>query len=136
MLQVLTISLPQHRQQEPIPDFENLDFMIACGLRKSSTGNFKERVTTAEGEAQSEKRSLAGRLFAWIIYDFNISGSNGAILALTEKSKAEVKNDKFQAFDTKRDEVLSGVTDRPTDSILESPYNMHVEMSDELKYLL
>ena len=120
----------------PFLDFENLDFKTARGLRKSLTGLFKERVTTAEGEAQSEKRSFAGRLFAWIIYDFKIGGSNGAILALREKSKVDVKNDNVQAFDTKWDEISSGVTDRLTDSFLESPYNMQVEMSDELKYLL
>ena len=32
-----------------IPDFENLDFKIASGLRKILTGNFKKQVTTAEG---------------------------------------------------------------------------------------
>ena len=32
-----------------IPDFENLDFKIAGGLRKIQTGNFKKQVTTAEG---------------------------------------------------------------------------------------
>ena len=33
-------------------------------------------------------------------------------------------------------EVLSAITDRPTDSMLESLYKMQVERSEELKYLL
>ena len=45
---------------DPILDFENLDFKIASGLRKSLTGNVKKQVTTAEGKAQSEKGSLTG----------------------------------------------------------------------------
>ena len=53
----------------PIPDFENLDFKIASGLRKILTGNFKKQVTTAEGKAQSEKRSLTGKQIAWLIFD-------------------------------------------------------------------
>ena len=53
----------------PIPDFENLDFKIASGLRKILTGNFKKQVTTAEGKAQSEKRSLTGKQIPWLIYD-------------------------------------------------------------------
>ena len=55
----------------PILDTENLDFKIASGLRKIRTGNFKKQVTTAEGTAQSETRSLAGRQVAWMIYDFS-----------------------------------------------------------------
>ena len=46
--------------------------------------------------------------------------------------KVQLKNDIFQAFDTKRDDVISAVTDRPTDSILESLYKMQVEKSEEL----
>ena len=47
---------------KPIPYFENLDFKIASELRKILTGNFKKQVTTADRKAQSEKRSLAGKL--------------------------------------------------------------------------
>ena len=46
------------------------------------------------------------------------------------------KNDNVQPFDTKWDEILSAVTDRPTDSMLESLYKMQIEKSEELKYLL
>ena len=34
----------------PMPDFENLHFKIAGGLRKSPAGNLKKQVTTAEGK--------------------------------------------------------------------------------------
>ena len=49
---------------DPILDFENLDFKIASGLKKIPPGNFKKQVTTAEGKAQSEKRSLTGKQIA------------------------------------------------------------------------
>ena len=50
-----------------------------------------------------------------------------------KKSKAHVKNDNGEAFDTNCDEVLSTVTDRPTDNILESLYKMQVEWKSLLQ---
>ena len=112
-------------------DFENLDFKIARGC------NFKTQVTTVEGKAQSETRPLSGRQIAWMIYDFfKISGDNEAILDLTDLSKVQLKNDSVQAFDAKSDEVLSAVTDRLTDNILESLYKRQLKQSEESKYVL
>ena len=48
-----------------LPDSENLDLKIASGLRKILAGNFEKQVTSANGKAQSEKRSLTGRQTAW-----------------------------------------------------------------------
>ena len=79
---------------------------FASGLRKIQTRNFEKQVTTAEGKAQSVKRSLASRQVAWVIYDFfNISGDNEAILDFRDFSKAQLKSDNVQTFDTKWDEV-------------------------------
>ena len=59
------------------PDFENLDFKIATGLRKILTGDFEKQVTEAEGKAQSETRSVTGREIAAMIHVFfKISGGN------------------------------------------------------------
>ena len=117
----------------PIPDFENLDFKIASGLRKNQTGNFP----TAEVKAQSEQRSLTGGQIAVNIYEFfKTSGDNEAILDFRDLSNVQLKNDNVQASDTKWDKVLSAVTDRPTDSMMESLFKMQVEKSEELKYLL
>ena len=75
---------------DPIPDFENLDFKIASGLRKILAGDFKKQVTTAEGKALSEKRSLTGRQIAWKIHDFfKISGDHEAILDFRDLSKVQ-----------------------------------------------
>ena len=121
---------------DPILDFENVDVIIASGLRKIQTGNFKKQVTTAEGKAQSAKRSLASRQVAWVIYDFfNISGDNEAILDFRDLSKAQLKSDNVQTFDTKWDEEWSAVTDRLT-ALWRSLYKMQVEKSEELKYVL
>ena len=51
-------------------------------------------------------------------------------------SKNKLENDNVQDFDTKWDEVWSAVTDRHTYSILESLYQIRVDESEELKYLL
>ena len=51
-------------------------------------------------------------------------------------SEIQVKSDNVQAFDTKWDEVLSAVTDRFTDNLLESLYKMQVEKLEGLIYLL
>ena len=72
-----------------MPDFEHL-LKIASGLSKISTGNFKKQVTTAEGKAKSERRSLTGRQSSWMIYDFlKIGGDNGAILDFRDLSQVQ-----------------------------------------------
>ena len=57
-------------------------------------------------------------------------------LDFRELPKVPLENHNDQAFDTKWDEVLSAVTDRLTDNILDSLFVMQVEQSEELKYLL
>ena len=70
-----------------------------------------------------------------MIHDFfKISGVNQAILDFRDLSKVQLLYDNVQASDTKWDEVLSAVTARLTDSILESLYKMQVEKSEDLKY--
>ena len=81
---------------------------------KILTGNFKKQVTTGEGKAHSEKRSLTGRQIA------PISDFRGL-------SKVHRKNDNVQAFNTKWNEVLSALTDRLTDNMLERLSKMQVE---------
>ena len=54
----------------PLLDCENLDFKIASDLRRVHVGNFRKQVTTAEGKAQMERRSLTGRQTSWMAQDF------------------------------------------------------------------
>ena len=67
---------------------------------------------------------------------FKIKGDNDAILDFRDLSKDQVRNDNVQSFDTNLDEVLSAVTDRPTDNILESLFKIQVEKSEDWTYLL
>ena len=121
----------------PTPDFENLDFKIATGLRKIFAGDLEKQVAAAAGKAQSEKRTVSGREIASMIHVFfRRSGGNEAISDLKHLPKVKLENDHVQDFDTKWDEVWSAVTDRPTDSILESRYQIRVDESEGLKYLL
>ena len=56
MRKVLTISFTSASIiGRPIPDFENLEFKIASGLRKILTGNFKKQVTTAEAKLNQRR---------------------------------------------------------------------------------
>ena len=73
-----------------------------------------------------------------MIYEFKISGDNEAILdfRVRDVSNGQLRNDNVQAFDTERDEVLSAVTDRSTENILESLFKMQVEKLKELKSVL
>ena len=98
-----------------MPDFENHDFKIASGLRKILTGNFHKRVTTAEGKAQPEKITYrqTDRLDGLRLLQY--LWRNQAILDFRD---------------------LTAVTDRPTDSMLETLYKMQVAKSEELNYLL
>ena len=62
---------------------------------------------------------------------FKIRRDDEAILDLRDLSKVQMNTDNVPVFGTKWDEVLSAVTDRPTDSILESLYRMQIEKSEE-----
>ena len=108
-----------------VEDSKCIDDLITFSIynRKTNTGfradsGHSEQGTSrnsAEGKAKPEKRSLTGRLIAWMIYDFfNISGGTEAVLDFRDR------NDNVQAFDIKWDEVLPAVTDRPSDHTLES----------------
>ena len=69
-----------------------------------------------------------------MIYNpFKLCDDNEAILDFRDISNVQLKNDNVQTFDTKWDEVLPAVTDRPTDSISESLYKMQYQKSDEFK---
>ena len=52
------------------------------------------------------------------------------------QKKVQLKKDSVQAFDTKWDEISSTITDRPTDSMLESLYTMQIAMSEEIDNVL
>ena len=94
----------------PIPDFENLGFKIASGLWKIQTRTRKQRSTREEITHRQTK-----------CYDFfKIRGDNEAILDLGDLSNIQSENDNVQGFDAKWDEILSAVTDRPADNILET----------------
>ena len=113
-----------------ISDFENLDFNVASRFKSILTGNFKKQVTTAEGKAKSEKRSLTRRQVAWMICDFHTIGDDNEPFGnFRDLSNVQLKNDNVQASDTKWDEILSAVTGRPTDSILESLHKSLIEKS-------
>ena len=73
-----------------------------------------------------------------MIYDFfKIRGDNEAILDIRDlPEKVQLKNDSVQAFDTKWDEISSTITDRPTDSMLESLYTMQIAMSEDVDNVL
>ena len=60
-----------------------------------------------------------------MIYDaFKLGGDNQATLDFRDLSHVQSKNDNVHIFDTKWNEILSSVTDRLTESILESLYKM------------
>ena len=54
---------------------------------------------------------------------------------LRDVSKVQMNTDNVPVFGRKWDQVLSAVTDRPTDSILESLYRMQIDKSEELTYV-
>ena len=93
----------------PIPDFENLDFMIASGLRKILTGTVKKQVTTAEGKVQSREEITYGQTDCFD--DLRLLQQLVATMKLSWTSEIyrmfNFRKDNIQAFDTKWTEVLT-----------------------------
>ena len=80
--------------------------------------------------------SRADRLHGWSTTSSKLVATMKTSWPSELYQKVHLKNDHVLAFYTKWDEVLSAVTDRPTDNMLESLYKMQVEKSEELKYLV
>ena len=123
---------------DPIPDFENLDLKIASGLGKILTGNFKKQVHHSRRQS-SFKEEITHRQTDCLddLRILNkISGDNEAILDVRDSRKVQLRNDNVQAFDTKWDAVLSAVSGRLFESILDSLYLMQLEKVGRLEILV
>ena len=100
----------------------------------------KSRQRTSKNKSPQPKDKINPRSdhsradIAWMIYKFfKVRGDNEAILDFGDLSNVQLKNEKVQAFDAQWDEVLSPVTERLTDNMLESLYRMQIETSEEFK---
>ena len=120
------------------PNFEMLDVRVASALSKLiQNSSFKEKVSLEEQEAQKEDRLLRGRHIAFMIYDyFRVTGAHDTALEYDDLFSVTRRNDDFQEFDTRWDEILLSMTKIPTDDILESSYKMRIRESDQLKTVL
>ena len=94
-------------------------------------------MSAGNSEAQQKGGYLTGRqIAAWIYKNFRISGESEAVWDLGEVLKGELKNDNVLAFDTKWDEVISSMHEKPFDTILEHVYRMQLEKSNQLKFVI
>ena len=134
MKELTTALLQASSLADPILDFENLDFKIASGVNKILTRNVKKQVTTAKGKS-SIREEIAYRQTD-CLNDLRVLQKQVrqfSRLGLQRRNECSTKkSDNFQACNTKWDDVLSAVTDSPTDNILESLCKVQVEKSKEL----
>ena len=125
------------RTGRPTPDFENLDFKMASRRREIAKGNLRNMSPKQKAKLTPKRDHLrADRLLGWSTTSSKLVATMKTSWPSEIYQKVYLKNDHVQAFYTKWDEVLSAVTDRPTDNMLESLYKMQVEKSEELKYLV
>ena len=71
---------------------------MASGLKKITNGDFTRGVFSEEDGAQTQKRLLAGRDRAWMIYFFMISDTNESVLDQNEILKVELKEENVEFF--------------------------------------
>ena len=120
------------------PDFEMLDEKIASALNKIiQNSQFKKKVSLEEQKAQIEVRFLRGRQIAFMIFDsFRVDGGHDSVLDIVDLFTISLRGDNVQEFDTRWDEVLLSMTNKPSDEILESLYKLRIRESDQLKTVL
>ena len=104
-------------------------FAINCGQepefrnagREDENSHFK-KVICEEQKAQKEDRFLRGRQIAFPIYDFfRVTGAH-TVLDCADLFSITLRDDNVQEFVTRWDEILSSMTNIPSDDILESLY--------------
>ena len=68
-----------------------------------------------------------------MIYDyFLVTGAHDTVLDYADLFSVTLRDDNIQEFDTRWDEVLSSMTQIPSDDILESLYKLRIRESDQL----
>ena len=115
------------------PDFELLDARIASALNKIiQNTRFKKKVSLEEMKAHKEDRFLRGRQIADLTYEhFRVTGANDSVVNYADLFTIALRNDDIQEFDSKWDEILSSMTQIPTDDILEKLYNLRIRESEK-----
>ena len=120
------------------PDFELLDARIASALNKiTQNARFKKKVSLEDMKAHKEDLFLRGRQIASLIYEyFRVTGANESVENYADLFTVALRNDNFQEFDTKWDEVLLSMTQIPSDDILEGLYKLRIRVSGKVKTVL
>ena len=69
------------------------------------------------------------------IFD-RIRGENEAVLDFGDPMSAELKSHDVQSFVTSWDDILSVMTEQPSDNKLEAVNRLHLDSSEESRYLI
>ena len=67
---------------------------------------------------------------------FRLTGAHDTVLDYADFFTITLRNDNFQDFDTRWDEVLLSMLKIPSDDILESLYKLRIRESAQLKTVL
>ena len=121
-----------------MPDFEVLDAKIASALNRIiHNTHFKKKISLEEQQAQKEDRFLRGGQIAYLIYEyFRVTGANDSVENYADLFTISLRNDDIQEFDSNLDEILSLMTQIPSDAILEGLYKLRLRESEKLKTVL
>ena len=122
----------------PGPIFELLDARIASALNKIiQNTRFKKKVSLEEVKAHKKDRFLRGRQIAYLIYEvFRVTGANDSVENYADLFTVALRNDNIQEFVTTWDEILSSMTQIPSDHMLEILYKLRIRESEKLKTVL
>ena len=122
----------------PGPDFEVLDAKIASALNRIiHNTRFKKKISLEEQKTHKENRFLRGRQIAHLIYEyFQVTGANDSVENYADLFTVVLRNDDNQKFDSKWDEILSSMTQIPSDDILERLYKLRIRESEKLQTVL
>ena len=97
-----------------------LDARIPSALQNAY---FKKTVSLEEQKAQKEDRFLRGKQIAFMIYDyFRVTSAHDTVLDYADLFSITLRNDNFQEFNTRWDEILLSMIKITTDDVLESLY--------------
>ena len=108
-----------------MPNFEVLDAKIASAPNRIIHNTcFKKKISLEEMKAQKEDRFLRGRQIAYLIYEFfRVTGANDSVENYANLFTVALRNHDIQEVDSKWDEILSSMTQSPSDDTLENCTN-------------
>ena len=115
-------------------NFGTLDAKLSSAMSRIVTGTFEKRVQVMKTEALGRGRRVSGRQLLKAVDDhFKLTEADGAVFGMEHLLAVTMKNDNLDRFINDWDTVLTGMSKRPEDMVLEAILIRQLKVCSQMK---